>query len=224
MYNILVVDDEKEITDMLKDYLEGQNYLVYTAHHATEAIEKLNVYPDLILLDVMMPDVSGYELCLQIRDKVQCPILFLTAKVGQEDIIRGLELGGDDYLIKPFKLKELKARIDSHLRREERRTESKKSILYHKNCMIDLKSEAVSIKGQDIHVTKKEFELISFLAMNKGQTFSKEQMYERLWGYDVEGESRTITEHIKNIRKKMLEVGKNEEYIKTVWGIGYRWE
>ncbi len=111
MYNILVVDDEKEITDMLKDYLEGQSYLVYTAHHATEAIEKLNVHLDLILLDVMMPDVSGYELCLQIRDKVQCPILFLTAKVGQEDIIRGLELGGDDYLIKPFRLKELKARI-----------------------------------------------------------------------------------------------------------------
>ncbi len=224
MYNILVVDDEKEITDMLKDYLEGQSYLVYTAHYATEAIEKLNVHLDLILLDVMMPDVSGYELCLQIRDKVQCPILFLTAKVGQEDIIRGLELGGDDYLIKPFRLKELKARIDSHLRREERRTDSKKSILYHKNCMIDLKSESVSIKGQDIHVTKKEFELISFLAMNKGQTFSKEQMYERLWGYDVEGESRTITEHIKNIRKKMQEAGETEEYIKTVWGIGYRWE
>ncbi|MBU3810436.1 MAG: response regulator transcription factor [Candidatus Niameybacter stercoravium] len=224
MYNILVVDDEKEITDMLKDYLEGQSYLVYTAHHATEAIEKLNVHPDLILLDVMMPDVSGYELCLQIRDKVQCPILFLTAKVGQEDIIRGLELGGDDYLIKPFRLKELKARIDSHLRREERRTDRKKSILYHKNCMIDLKSESVSIKGQDLHVTKKEFELISFLAMNKGQTFSKEQMYERLWGYDVEGESRTITEHIKNIRKKMQEAGETEEYIKTVWGIGYRWE
>ena len=176
MYNILVVDDEIEITDMLKDYLEGQSYLVYTAHHATEAIEKLNVHLDLILLDVMMPDVSGYELCLQIRDKVQCPILFLTAKVGQEDIIRGLELGGDDYLIKPFR------------------------------------------------VTKKEFELISFLAMNKGQTFSKEQMYERLWGYDVEGESRTITEHIKNIRKKMQEAGETEEYIKTVWGIGYRWE
>lgn len=149
---------------------------------------------------------------------------FLTAKVGQEDIIRGLELGGDDYLIKPFRLKELKARIDSHLRREERRTDSKKSILYHKSCMIDLKSESVSIKGQDIHVTKKEFELISFLAMNKGQTFSKEQMYERLWGYDVEGESRTITEHIKNIRKKMQEAGETEEYIKTVWGIGYRWE
>lgn len=224
MYKILVVDDEKDIVGMLKDYFEGQGYLVYTAYHAREALEKLKYEIDLILLDVMMPDISGYELCMQIREQVKCPIIFLTAKVGSEDIIQGLEMGADDYITKPFSLKELRARVKAHLRREERPHETHKSMIYHKNCMIDLSNEFVQVLGQDIHLTKKEFELVSFLARHKGQIFSKEQLYEKIWGYDGEGESRTITEHIKNIRKKMLEYGESEDYILTVWGIGYKWQ
>lgn len=224
MYKILVVDDEEDIVDMLKDYFEGQGYLVYTAYHASEALEKLKYELDLILLDVMMPDISGHELCLKIRDRVECPIIFLTAKVSGEDIVQGLEMGADDYLTKPFSLKELKARVNAHLRREARPRDTRKSVLYHKNCMIDLNNELVEVLGQNIHLTKKEFEIISFLAKHRGQTFSKEQLYERIWGYDSEGESRTITEHIKNIRKKMLDHGESEDYIITVWGIGYKWQ
>lgn len=222
MHKILVVDDEEDIVCMLKEYLERQGYLVYTAYHAREALEKLKYEIDLILLDVMMPDINGYELCLNIRDKVRCPIIFLTAKVSGEDIVQGLESGGDDYLLKPFSLKELKARIASHLRREERQLEAPKNILYHKNCMIDLSGELVEVDGQNINLTKKEFEIISFLVKHKGQIFSKEQLYEKIWGYDGEGESRTITEHIKNIRKKISDSGEAEEYIATVWGIGYK--
>lgn len=222
MYKILVVDDEEDIVYMIKEYLERQGYLVYTAYNAREALEKLKYEIDLILLDVMMPDINGYELCLKIRDKVRGPIIFLTAKVNGEDIVQGLESGGDDYLTKPFSLKELKARITSHLRREARQLETPKRILCHKNCIIDLSGELVEVNGKNINLTKKEFEIISFLVKHKGQIFSKEQIYEKIWGYDGEGESRTITEHIKNIRKKINDSGETEEYIATVWGIGYK--
>lgn len=223
MNKILVVDDEEDIVSLLKTCFEGQGYLVLTAYNGDEALKKLNEHPDLILLDVMMPGKDGFEICSQIRAAIDCPIIFLTAKVDDEDIVKGLGLGADDYLLKPFTLKELRARVAAHLRREERRHEVKKSIIVDGNLVIDISSGCAKIKERDLGLTPKEYELLLFLAQNRGQTFSKEQLYERIWGYDGMGEARTVTEHIKNIRKKMLNIGEEKEYIVTVWGIGYKW-
>ncbi|MBE6024612.1 MAG: response regulator transcription factor [Cellulosilyticum sp.] len=223
MIKILVVDDEEDIVSLLKTCFEALGYLVLTAYNGNEALEKLNQHPDLILLDVMMPGKDGFEVCHQIRAAVDCPIIFLTAKIEDEDIIKGLNLGADDYLLKPFNLKELRARVSAHLRREERRNEIKKEIIVDEQLVIDISSTSVKIKGRDLDLTPREYELLLFLAQNRGQTFSKEQLYEKIWGYDGVGEARTITEHVKNIRKKMLSLGEEEGYIVTVWGIGYRW-
>lgn len=223
MIKILIVDDEADIIDLLKTCFEAQGYLVLIAYNGDEALSKLTQKPDLILLDVMMPGKSGFEICHQIRSSVDCPIIFLTAKVDDEDIIRGLDLGADDYLLKPFTLKELRARVAAHLRREERRHEVKKQVIADGELIIDMTSQSVSVLGRDLRLTPREFEVLSFLAQNRGQTFSKEQIYEHIWGYDEMGEARTIAEHIKNIRKKMLHIGEGTEYITTVWGIGYRW-
>ena len=223
MMKILIVDDEEDIVSLLKTCFERQGYLVLTAYNGEEALAKLKQHPDLILLDVMMPGKDGFEICSQIRAVVDCPIIFLTAKVEDEDIIKGLGLGADDYLLKPFRLKELKARVTAHLRREERRHEVKKNVVVDGDLVIDISGSKVRIKGQEVVLTPKEYEVLLFLAQNRGQTFSKEQLYERIWGYDGMGEARTVTEHVKNIRKKMLKLGEEKEYIETVWGIGYRW-
>lgn len=223
MVKILIVDDEEDIVSLLKICFEAQGYLVLTAYNGNEALEKLNQHPDLILLDIMMPDRDGFEVCGQIREIVDCPIIFLTAKVEDEDVIKGLGLGADDYLLKPFNLKELRARVEAHLRREERRYNVKRTTIIDQELLIDLGNQSIKLKDRFLDLTPKEYELLVFLALNKGHTFSKEQLYEKIWGYDGMGEARTVTEHVKNIRKKMLALGGKEEYIVTVWGIGYRW-
>lgn len=223
MKKILVVDDEEDIVALLKTCFEAQEYLVLTAYNGDEALEKLNQLPDLILLDIMMPGRDEFEVCQQIRTVVDCPIIFLTAKVEDEDIITGLGLEADDYLLKPFNLKELRARVLAHLRREERRHKVRKMALVDEELVIDLSTQSVKVRGEALTLTPKEYELLTFLAQNRGQTFSKEQLYEKIWGYDGVGEARTVTEHVKNIRKKMLSIGEEKEYITTVWGIGYRW-
>lgn len=221
---ILIVDDEEEIISFLKDSLEEDGYEVFTACSGKEAIEKIKIYPDLILLDIMMPDMNGYEVCRTIRDVVSCPIIFLTAKIEEQDIIKGLAIGGDDYIQKPFSLKQLKARINAHLRREKRNISgTDKNNLYFKNVSINLKDREIHCNGQLVVLTKKEFDIIEFLAVNCGQVFSKDQIYEKIWGYDAEGDSSSVAEHIKTIRQKLRLLDSKEEYISTVWGVGYKW-
>ncbi|MGF7399999.1 response regulator transcription factor [Thermoanaerobacterium thermosaccharolyticum] len=228
MSKILIIDDEKEIADLLKDSLERKGNTVLTAYNGKEGIEKAKEMPDLIVLDIMMPDIDGYEVCRKIRDTVICPIVFLSAKQSEMDRIKGFALGGDDYVVKPFSLKELLARIDAHLRREKRaillNEEGKRALLNFKNITIDLKSREVMVKGNPIGLTKKEFDVVELLSLHPGQVFSKEQIYEKVWGYDAEGDTTTVTEHIKNIRAKIENLDPDTEYIKTVWGIGYKWE
>ncbi|OXT06963.1 DNA-binding response regulator [Thermoanaerobacterium thermosaccharolyticum] len=228
MGKILIIDDEKEIADLLKDSLERKGNTVLTAYNGKEGIEKAKEMPDLIVLDIMMPDIDGYEVCRKIRDTVICPIVFLSAKQSEMDRIKGFALGGDDYVVKPFSLKELLARIDAHLRREKRaillNEEGKRALLNFKNITIDLKSREVMVKGNPIGLTKKEFDVLELLSLHPGQVFSKEQIYEKVWGYDAEGDTTTVTEHIKNIRAKIENLDPDTEYIKTVWGIGYKWE
>ncbi|MBU3183382.1 response regulator transcription factor [Clostridium estertheticum] len=222
---ILIVDDEEDIISFLKDSLEEEDYEVFTAYSGKEAIQKIKLYPDLILLDIMMPDKNGYEICSAIRDIVSCPIIFLTAKGEERDIVKGLATGGDDYIQKPFSLKQLKARINAHLRRENRNINSpNKANLYFKNLSINLRNREVYCSGQQVIFTKKEFDILELLAVNYGQVFSKEQIYEKIWGYDAEGDSSSIAEHVKKIRHKLQNFDVQEEYISTVWGVGYKWE
>ncbi len=218
---LLIVDDDKELIKMLKYYFELRGYLIYIAKDGKEALEKIEILPDLILLDVNMPYISGMEVCKRIRNKVSCPILFLTAKVEEQDIVNGLLSGGDDYITKPFRLKELEARIAAHIIREERNRD-KRRIKFVDSLSIDFVGRTVHYSDNEVNLTKMEYEIVEFLSSHAGQVFDKERIYEKIWGYDGEGESRIVTELIRRIRKKLLEYT-DKEFIETVWGCGYKW-
>lgn len=221
MNKILIIDDDRELLHMLQCYFEMRSYHVTTAENGAEALEKLRTQPDIILLDINMPQIDGLTLCRLIRDKVSCPILFLTAKAEEDDRVNGLLSGGDDYIVKPFSLKELEARITAHLNRELRRTASA-DCFFHGGLIIDYAAKTVQIDGRELILTKTEYLIIEFLSMNPGIVFDKERIYENICGWDAEGDSRTITELIRRIRKKFSDVT-DTEYIETVWGMGYRW-
>lgn len=218
---LLIVDDDIELVKMLKSYFELKNYLIYTARNGKEALERITVEPDLILLDINMPQMDGLEVCKRIRNHVSCPILFLTAKVEEQDRINGLMSGGDDYILKPFSLKELDARITAHLIREERHREKRK-IRFKDNLCIDLVSRTIMYQDTLIEITKMEFDIIEFLSSHAGQVFDRERIYQKVWGYDGEGDSKVVTELIRRIRKKIAEYT-DQEFIETVWGCGYQW-
>ncbi|MGN9163912.1 response regulator transcription factor [Tissierellaceae bacterium HCP3S3_D8] len=225
METILVIDDEEDLVMIIKDTLEINGYNVLTAYNGFDGIEMSRKKPDLIILDIMMPDIDGFNVCNLIRDNVDCPILFLSAKDSEKDKIKGLAIGGDDYITKPFSLKELIFRVKAHLRREKRKSKKEAdTLLNFKNLDIDLKGFNVRVNDENINLTKKEFEIVEFLALNEGQVFSKDQIYDKVWGYDGLGDTSTVTEHIKNIRSKISSLDKENKYIETVWGLGYKWE
>lgn len=221
-YKILIVDDDTELLKMLRSYFEIKQYDVITAENGLEALKKVSQDPDIILLDINMPQVDGIEVCRRIRDKVGCPIIFLTAKAEEEDRVNGLLSGGDDYILKPFSLKELDARIIAHLKREERH-KAKSEFKFHGELMIDYLAKKIQIGDTSLELTKLEYDIIEFLSMNPGQVFDKERIYERVCGFDAEGDSRVITELVRRIRRKIAE-HTEQEYIETVWGMGYRWK
>ncbi|MCI8326320.1 MAG: response regulator transcription factor [Lachnospiraceae bacterium] len=221
MKQILVVDDEKDIRTMLKDCLEMEGYLVYTAADGEQALEELRHPVDLILLDVNLPDIDGYSICGRIRDIVFCPILFLTARTQEGDRINGLKAGGDDYILKPFSIDELLARIEAHLRREERR-QGKMEVYVNQEITVDFDGHRVLCQGEELNLTKTEFAILELLLTHAGRVFEKEQIYEKVRGYDAEADANIVTEHIRRIRKKMKAFCE-KEYIETVWGVGYKW-
>ena len=220
-YKILSVDDDIEMLKMLKSFFEIKKYSVFTAEDGIEAMKMLAVNPDIILLDVNMPKLDGMEVCRRIRDKVACPILFLTARVDEQDRVNGLLSGGDDYIIKPFSLKELEARITAHLKREERH-KTRSEYRFQGELLVDYTAKTVQINENYLELTKLEYGIIEFLSMNSGLVFDKERIYEKVCGYDAEGDSRVVTELIRRIRKKMS-LQTDKEYIQTVWGMGYKW-
>ena len=220
MYKILVVDDEIHIVDMLKDYFEINDYNVITANDGDEAIEKLKFNPDLIILDINMPKINGLDLCKKIREYIYVPILFLTARVSEKDRVKGFMVGGDDYIIKPFSLEELGARVYAHLRRENRRN-SLSNIKFQGDLVINYSARIVNLGGE-IYLTKTEFDILELLSMNSGQIFSKEGIYDSIWGFDGVGDSSVVAEHIRRIRDKLRKQS-SYEYINTVWGAGYKW-
>ena len=224
---ILIIDDEKDLVKLLGKKIKENGHEVLVAFDGEEGIEKSKLNPDLILLDIMMPKIDGFEVCQKIRDNVVCPIIFLSARQSETDKIRGFNLGGDDYITKPFGLRELLAKIEANLRREKRsqylNEENKRRKLYFGNLSLDIKDRVVEVCVKNIPLTKTEYEIVELLALNAGQVFTKEQIYEKVWGYDKDGDNTTVVEMIKKIRRKFSNVDDTEQYISTVWGIGYKW-
>ena len=220
-HKILMIDDEEMILTMLKKCLETENFLVYTAEKKKKALELMSVAPDIILLDINMPEMDGLELCQFVREHISCPIIFLTARVSEQDVIQGLSVGGDDYITKPFRVDELLARILAHLRREERKNNAD-NLKFDEELIIDYNSRMVFLGKRQLDFSNKEFEIIRLLSQNAGMVFDRETIYERLWGYDGEGDSIVVKEHIRKIRNKLANYTE-KNYIETVWGVGYRW-
>lgn len=218
MANILAVDDEKAVLTLIKNVLMRDGHWVEIASGGTELNTRNLKHYDLILLDVMMPDENGFQLCKRIRNLVDCPILFLTAKGLEEDMIQGFNIGADDYIMKPFRAGELRARINAHLRREKRENQHK---LHMGQAVFYLDKKQLMINENVIHLTKSEYEICELLARHKGNVFTKDKIYDCISDYQGESDSSAIVEHVKNIRAKL----KKYEYlpIETVWGIGYKW-
>ncbi|MDM8248348.1 response regulator transcription factor [Lacrimispora saccharolytica] len=221
-YRLLIADDDEELVKMLKSYLEIKGFEILTAGDGLEVLEKLSKNPDLILLDINMPRMDGIEVCRKIRNETACPILFLTARVEEQDRVNGLLSGGDDYITKPFSLKELEARITAHLKREERQ-KFRTSSRYENGLWIDYAGKEVRFEGKEIPLIRLEYEIVEFLSAHPGQVFDRERIYERVCGYNAEGDSRVVTELVRRIRKK-FSVCLKDKVIETVWGSGYRWK
>ncbi len=217
---LLIVDDEPGIVDMMKKFFERQ-YEVMTAYNGEEALNKASQNPDLILLDINMPGMDGLAVCQSIREHITCPILFLTARVESFDKIIGFQAGADDYIVKPFDLDELAARVAAHLRREQRRQENG-NVRFFGELAIDYSGHLLTIGGQEVSLSRKEFDIVELLSLNAGQIFDRERIYERVWGIDGDGNSDTVMEHIRKIRAKMARYTMHS-YIDTVWGCGYKW-
>ena len=221
-YKILIVDDETMLTELLSSHLQKCGYTAFVAENAEQAISMLNTYPDLILLDINMPEMDGLELCKIIRNHVTCPMLFLTARITEQDKVNGLQAGGDDYITKPFSLQELTARVAAHLRREARGKYMPK-IVSSQGLIVNIAERKIFYGEMEMNLSNREFDIVEFLTSNANQIFDKERIYEAVWGFNAEGNSGVIKEHIRKIRNKLKEAT-GREYIETVWGMGYRWK
>ncbi len=217
---ILIVDDEKGIVEMIQRYFQAQ-YDILPAFSGQEALQKIACSPDLILLDINMPGMDGLTVCQKIRDYISCPIVFLTARLESSDKIIGFQAGADDYIVKPFDLDELGARIAAHLRREQRR-QNHSAVRFFGDLTLDYTARTATIHHQNIPLSRREFEIVELLSLNAGQVFDRERIYELVWGLDGGGNSDTIMEHIRKIRAKFA-AHTTHSYIETVWGCGYRW-
>ncbi|WP_314591063.1 response regulator transcription factor [Paenibacillus terrigena] len=225
MKKILIVEDEKIIAELERDYLEANGFNVDIATDGESGLKLgMSGEYDLIILDLMLPRINGFDVCRQIREKHNVPILMVTAKKEDIDVIRGLGLGADDYITKPFKPGELVARVKAHLARYERligSKENKEEIRIH-GLLIDYGSRRVFVHDQEVILTTKEFDLLYFLAVNPNRVFSKDQLFEKLWGMDALGDSQTVTVHIRKLREKIEIDASKAQYIETIWGAGYR--
>lgn len=220
-WKILIVDDEPSLTALLRRQFTDCGYTVFVANNSSEALKLLKEQPDIILLDINMPGKDGLTFCQEIRESVSCPILFLTARVMEQDKLAGFRDGGDDYITKPFSLAELTARVEAHLRREQRNKGPSACLTSH-GLTADLTARKLSFEGESIAFTRKEFDIIELLWTNSNQVFDREHIYESVWGLEANGNNSVVKEHIRKIRAKLLEVTK-WDFIETIWGIGYKW-
>lgn len=222
---ILIADDDRNIVELLRLYIEKEGFSTIIAYDGKRAVEAFkNENPDLVVLDVMMPEMDGWQVCKEIRKISETPIIMLTAKGETFDKVLGLELGADDYMVKPFETKELIARIKAVLRRfdSKKETISSDEIIYE-NISVNLVNYELKLNGEIIEIPPKELELLHFLASNPNRVFTREQLLEEVWGFDYFGDSRTVDVHIKRLREKIENVEGNWS-LKTVWGVGYKFE
>ena len=225
MSRILIVEDELDLANIIKDYLEKELYEVEICTEGDEAIEIFDKFkPSLVILDLMLPGMNGYEICQNIRIKSTIPILILSAKIDEFDKVKGLDLGADDYITKPFRPRELLARVNALLRRSQVFNKENLEIIDIENIRIYTKEYKVEKNGRDLDLSRNEFELLVFLSKNPRQVFSREQLYERIWGFDSYGDLNTVTVTINRLRQKIEDNPKNPKYILTVWGVGYKFE
>lgn len=225
MSRILIVEDELDLANIIKDYLEKELYEVEICTEGDEAIEIFDKFkPSLVILDLMLPGMNGYEICQNIRIKSTIPILILSAKIDEFDKVKGLNLGADDYITKPFRPRELLARVNAQLRRSQVFNKENLEIIDIENIRIYTKEYKVEKNGRDLDLSRNEFELLVFLSKNPRQVFSREQLYERIWGFDSYGDLNTVTVTINRLRQKIEDNPKNPKYILTVWGVGYKFE
>ena len=220
---ILIADDEPTVHESLGIYLKADGFETVDAYDGQETLDKLNSDISLVVLDLMMPKKSGIEVCREIRKTSQLPILMLTAKGEEIDRILGLELGADDYIVKPFSPREVVARIKAVLRRTSEQPRSDSDVVTHNGLSIDLKSYTVLLHGEPVICTPKEIEILHLLASHPGQVFTREQLLSKVWGYDFAGETRTVDTHIKRIRAKLDSAGLGWS-IKTIYGVGYKFD
>lgn len=224
---ILVVDDDLNICELLKLYLENDGYTVITANDGQEAVNAfLSKSPDLVLLDIMLPKIDGWQVCREIRKTSSVPIIMLTAKSETFDKVLGLELGADDYVVKPFDAKEVMARVKAVLRRTKGDTDvqdnEKKTVIYD-NLEINITNYEMKVNGVAIDTPPKELELIYHFASNPNRVYTRDQLLDEVWGFDYYGDSRTVDVHVKRLREK-LEGVSDKWALKTVWGVGYKFE
>lgn len=220
---ILIADDDLVVHESLGIYLQAEGFETVNAYDGAAALEAITPEVVLCVLDIMMPKMSGIEVCREIRKNSQLPVLMLTAKGEEIDRIVGLELGADDYIVKPFSPREVVARIKAVLRRSTEQPRGDSAVVSYNGLTIDLKSYTVTLRGKPVICTPKELEILHMLASNPGQVFTREQLLSRVWGYDFAGETRTVDTHIKRIRAKLDSTGLGWS-IKTIYGVGYKFE
>lgn len=241
---LLIVDDEPSIVHMLDEFFQMEGYATVCVCNAVEALEAVNrSLIDLILLDVNMPGMDGFELCRRIREHLACPIIFLTARVEDVDQLDGFAAGADDYVLKPFSLEVLGGRVRAHLAREDRRDAREaarpQSVRIFSNITIDYAERTVEVAAREggdpdhspasaaatvyLDLTRTEFDIIALLSKSPGRVYDRVNIYERVWGWDATGDPAIVREHVRRIRKKFAEAGAGEDVIETVWGVGYRW-
>lgn len=227
MKKILIADDNKQITLILSSYAKKEGLEPVVALDGRDALDKFNQYKDeiaMVLLDVMMPEVDGFEVCRRLRQESMVPIIMITARGEDYDKIMGLDIGADDYVIKPFSAPEVMARVRAVLRRMGGQEQESGNVLSYANLRIDLDKYAVQIDGEAVPLTKKEIELLWTLAKNSTKVFSRDNLLDSIWGYDYFGDSRTVDSHIKRLRAKLDKYEHPLWEIKTIWGVGYRFE
>lgn len=224
MGKVLIVDDDQNICELLRLYIEKEGYDTRIANDGKAALEVFDEYnPDLIMLDIMLPELDGWQVCREIRKKSQCPIIMLTAKSEVFDKVLGLELGADDYVVKPFEAKEIVARIKAVLRRSGTNDEDAVKEVHYDKLSINLTNYELRVNGVQVDTPPKEMELIYHLASNPNRVFSRDELLDQVWGFDYYGDSRTVDVHVKRLREKLEGVSDQWE-LKTVWSVGYKFE
>ena len=228
MSKILIIEDEEAIADLEKDYLELSGFQVEIENDGEKGLEAaMNGSFDLIILDLMLPGLDGFEICRRIRDEKNIPILMVSAKKDDIDKIRGLGLGADDYMTKPFSPSELVARVKAHLNRYQRLVNSnarENTVIEIRGLKIDKTARRVWVNGEEKNFTSREFDLLTFLAENPNHVFTKEELFRKIWDMDSVGDIATVTVHIKKIREKIEQNSAKPQYIETIWGVGYRFK